>query len=115
MTKVLSDAAEHQVFESSGNVFADLDLPSAPEDMLKIEISRAIGSILRAKKLTQAAAATMVGTDPAKISALLKGRLKGFSVDRLLGYLLQLDQDIDIRLSKKSGDRPARVKVSRAA
>jgi predicted XRE-type DNA-binding protein len=115
MTEVLDDAADDAVIDSSGNVFADLGLPSSEEDMLKIEISRAIAATLRLNKMTQWEAAKLVGADQAKISAILKGRLKGFSTTRLMAYLLALGLNIDIRLSKNASGQPGRVRVSQAA
>ncbi len=115
MTEVLDNIAEDAVFDSSGDVFADLGIQMSQEDMLKIEITRAIAAHLRKGKLTQTDAAKIVGTDQAKISALLRGRLTGFSVNRLFDYLLMLGYDIDIRLSgNKSADK-GRLKVFQAA
>jgi predicted XRE-type DNA-binding protein len=114
MTDEHDNAANDAVFESSGNVFADLNLPYSEEDMLKIEISRAIAATVRRRKLTQAEAASLIGTDQAKLSALLRGRLKDFSVDRLIRYLLLLGRNIDIRISGTSPGR-GKLKVSQAA
>ena len=115
MTDELKDAANDAVFYSSGNVFADLDLPHSEEDMLKIEISRAIAATIRRRKLTQVQAAKLIGTDQAKISALLRGRLKDFTADRLIRFLLLLGRNIDIKFSAVNGDKPGRLKVSQAA
>lgn len=115
MTEVLKDAADYAVVDGSGNVFADLNLPSSPEDMLKIEISRAIADTLRRRGLTQADAARIVGTDQAKISHLLRGRLKTFSTDRLIRYLVALGYDVDMRLCENHKGQPGRVSVSRVA
>ena len=114
MTKELENAANEAVFDSTGNVFADLNLPHSEEDMLKMEISRAIAATVSKRKLTQTEAAAIIGTDQAKLSALLHGRLKDFSVDRLLKYLVLLGRNIDIRISGANAGR-GRVKVSQAA
>jgi len=37
-----------------------------------------------------------LGVDQPKVSALLRGRLKGFSTDRLLKFTICLGQDVDI-------------------
>jgi predicted XRE-type DNA-binding protein len=71
------------VIDSSGDVFRDLDLPCGEEDRLKIAV-RAIANVIRKRDLTQTEAAEAIGVDQAKVSALLRGRLRGFSVDRLL-------------------------------
>jgi predicted XRE-type DNA-binding protein len=108
-------AAQTAIIKSSGNVFADLNLPASPEDMLKIEIAAAIAKILRVKKLTQTQAAAIIGTDQAKISALLRGRLTGFSTDRLLGYVLALGLNVDIQFSDNTPGQRGQMRVSRAA
>jgi len=83
--------------------------------MLKIEISRKIAEKIRNTKLTQSAAAEIIGADQAKVSALLRGRLKGFSTERLIGYLVLLGLNVDIRLSDGEPGQHGRVKISSAA
>lgn len=89
------------VVDSTGNVFADLGLPSGEEDMVKVNIARAITNTIKKRGLTQAEAAKIIGTDQAKVSALLRGRLRGFSVERLFVFLLMLGRDVDIHISKR--------------
>lgn len=115
MTEALNDAVDNAVFDSSGSVFADLNLPSSEEDMLKIEISRAIAGTIRRRKLTQSEAAALLSIDQGKISMILRGRLKGFSVSRLINFLVLLGRNVDIRISGTTSDKPGRVKVSQAA
>ena len=68
---------------STGNVFADLGLPDAEERLAKAELARQIGGIIEERRLTQAAAGRVLGVDQPKVSALLAGRLAGFSLERL--------------------------------
>lgn len=103
------------VHESAGNVFADLALPYAREDMLKVEIAGAISATIRKRGLTQVAAGDIIGVDQAKISALLRGRLTGFSVDRLLVFLVKLGRDVDITISRAHKNREGTVRVKSAA
>ena len=75
--------AEHdtdKVVDSSGNVFADLGINTNEEDVLKFAIARAITNIVKKRELKQADAAGIIGIDQSKMSLLLRGRLKGFSV-----------------------------------
>lgn len=102
------------VHESVGNVFADLGLPHARENMLKVEIAHAISATIRKKGLTQAAAGKIIGADQGKVSELLRGRLTGFSVGRLLAFLAKLGRDVDIRISGDH-DREGTVRVKSAA
>ena len=77
------ESGKPTVTDSSGNVFADLNLPSTEEDMLKVQIARAISNTIEKRGLTQSDAAAKLGTDQAKISAITRGRLKEFKIDRL--------------------------------
>jgi predicted XRE-type DNA-binding protein len=84
------------VKEGSNNVFADLDVPEPEEELAKAQLASHIREAIRRRKLTQAATAALVGLDQPKISALMNGRLTGFSSDRLLRCLTALGQDVEI-------------------
>jgi predicted XRE-type DNA-binding protein len=82
--------------EGSGNVFADLQVPDSTEALAKAEIAVQIASAIRRRGLTQAAAAELLGVDQADVSDLVRGKLRGFSTDRLIRFLNALGQDVDI-------------------
>jgi predicted XRE-type DNA-binding protein len=104
-----------QVIDSSGNIFADLGLPCSESDMLKVHIAHAITVTLQKRGLTQVQAAEKIGTDQAKISAIIRGRLKNFTVERLLTFLLHLGRDVNVRISKRyKEDRPGELTVNAA-
>lgn len=103
------------VHRSTGNVFSDLDLPHTQEDMLKVAIACAITATVRKRKLTQTAAGEIIGIDQAKISALLRGRLAGFSVERLILFLSKLGRDVEITISREHKGREGQVRVKAAA
>lgn len=105
MTVERHDADHALVTDGSGNVFADLGLPSDEEDMVKVQISRAIASTIRRRKLTQVDAARIMEVDQARVSDLLRGRLRGFSVERLFRYLVMLGQNVDIHISQKNKEK----------
>ena len=50
----------------------------------------------RCRDLTQAAAAELPRIDQPKVSALVRGRLAGFSLDRLVRFLVLLGSDVEI-------------------
>ncbi len=87
---------------SSGNVFADLNLPNSEEALAKAELARQIHLIIKKKKLTQEKAALTLGIDQPKISALASGKLTGFSLERLFRFLNELGQDVTINVKPKS-------------
>ncbi|MBD0372999.1 MAG: XRE family transcriptional regulator [Pyrinomonadaceae bacterium] len=90
--------------QSSGNVFADLGLPNAEERLLKSQLAVQIRRFVEQKGWTQSEAAEVIGLDQPKVSNLLRGRLSGFSVDRLLNVLNRLGHNVEVRISAKEYD-----------
>jgi predicted XRE-type DNA-binding protein len=80
----------------SGNVFGDLGHPKPAEALAKAELARKIGTIIERRGLTQSAAAALLEVDQPKVSALTRGRLAGFSLDRLVRFLVLLGSDVEI-------------------
>jgi predicted XRE-type DNA-binding protein len=83
---------------SCGNVFADLGLPDAEEMLTKSQLIMAISEILKQRGLTQTQAAAIVGVDQPKISALLRGRTEGFSIERLIRVLAALGYEVVVQV-----------------
>jgi len=75
-----------RVEHGSGNIFADLGLPNPSELLAKSELVSKINAIIRDRRLTQSQAATILGIDQPKISALRNGRLTEFSLRRLMRF-----------------------------
>jgi len=90
-----------EVVASSGNVFADLGFSNANEMLAKAELARQIASIIAHRHLTQVDAARLLGTTQPKVSDLLRGKLAGFSLERLIRFLNALDRDVRIHVSAK--------------
>ncbi|HKK13693.1 MAG TPA: helix-turn-helix transcriptional regulator [Gammaproteobacteria bacterium] len=96
-----------QIKRGSDNVFADLGVPDSEEALLKAQLAELISSTIEAEKLTQARAATILGIDQPKVSNLVRGKLEGFSLERLLRFLTALGSDVEIRVTEhldKSSD-----------
>ncbi len=95
----------------SGNVFADLGFANPDEMLAKAEMVRQINLIIAERGLTQIEAAHLLGVNQPKISALRRGRLTDFSIDRLMRYLVALGQEIDIavRPANQAGFRVYRA------
>jgi predicted XRE-type DNA-binding protein len=88
--------SEVPVIEGSGNVFADLGVCEPEEELAKAQLASLIREAIRRRRLTQAAAAALTGLDQPKVSALVNGRLGGYSGDRLMRCLTALGQDVEI-------------------
>lgn len=87
---------KEKVVRSSGNVFADLGLPQPEERLAKAALAQALAQLIRARGLTQKEAAAELAIDQPKVSHLLRGRLAGFSTDRLMSFLTAMGRDVEI-------------------
>lgn len=107
MTKKIDTSVER----GSGNVFADLCLSHPEEYLAKSELAAKILNIVRRRRLTQAAAGEVLGISQPKVSALLNGRLDGFSTDRLLRFLTTFGCDIRIAVSPPRPRTRGKIRV----
>ncbi len=87
---------------SSGNLFTDLGRANPQEDQLKSNLARRISGAIRERGLTQQQAADVLGVDQSKVSSLMRGRINGVSVERLLQHLTAFDNDVDIVVRPKA-------------
>jgi len=95
-----------------GNVFADLGLANPEESLAKAELASRIGEAIRQRRLTQTAAAEVLGIDQPKVSRLQRGYLTNFSVERLMHFLTLLGRDVEIVVRPVHGTRRSgRVRV----
>jgi predicted XRE-type DNA-binding protein len=93
------------VTASSGNVFADIALPEPDEELIKAQLASHIRQVVKRRRLTQVAAASAMGIDQPKVSALFNGRLANFSSERLMRLLPALGQDVEITIRAKLHNR----------
>ena len=93
--------------KSSGNVFADLGLDHADDRAAKAKLAYCINRIITSKRLSQREAARLLGIDQPKVSALKRGRLSGFSLERLCKFLVKLGHDVEIRVQPKPEGKAA--------
>lgn len=91
--------------EPSDNVFAALNLPAADEWLAKAELARAIQRLIETRGLTQIQAAAAIGGAQSDISNLARGRLAGYSMERLYRFLNALGQDVRIVVRPKPRTR----------
>jgi predicted XRE-type DNA-binding protein len=96
---------ENEVYHGSDNVFADLGLPDSEEMLVKAQLSIKINEIITKRHLTQAKAAELLGIDQPKVSALIRGKLSGFSMERLFHFLNALGRDVQIVVKAKPRSR----------
>jgi predicted XRE-type DNA-binding protein len=80
----------------SGNIFKDIGVPHAEEHLVKAQLVFKIDAILKKRGLKQVEAAALFGVRQPDISKMLRGEFRQFSVERLLRFLVALDQDVEI-------------------
>jgi predicted XRE-type DNA-binding protein len=114
MRRDMARGATARVFASSGNVFADMGLPDAVEMDTKVRLGATIIRVVERRGLTQAELAAALGINQPKVSALLHYKLEGFSVERLMRFLVALGKDVEIVVKAKPRSRSARIAVSAA-
>ena len=81
-----------RITESSGNVFVDLGFDEAEAKVmaLRVELIVQLRETLNQQGLTQAETAKQLGVTQPRVSALLKGTWKDFSIDMLLTFAARL-------------------------
>ena len=80
----------------SRNVFKDIGVPNAEEHLVKSQLVFKIDTILKDRGLKQVEAADLFGIRQPDVSKMLRGEFRQFSVERLLRFLVALDQDVEI-------------------
>jgi len=98
---------------SSGNVFKDLRVPNAEEHLVKAQLVFKIDTIMKERQLKQVEAAQLFGVRQPDVSKMLSGEFRQFSVERLLRFLVALDQDVEITIKPhRSRSHPPALHVS---
>lgn len=111
MPKVVSRNIKVSVQPSSGNVFEDLAVPRSAEALAKAKIAARIAATIAKRGLTQVKAAQALGITQADVSDLTRGKLKGYSADRLFRFLNSLGQDVEIVIRAHRSNRPGSLRV----
>ncbi len=100
------------ITESSGNIFADLNIAKPEEYQLKSRLASLIYDSIEAKGWTQQQTAKALGISQPDVSNICNGLLDHFSVEKLLYFLTLLDRRVTINIT---GDRLPAEKIVIAA
>ena len=92
--------------ESSGNVFADMDLDDADELVTRAKLGFAIRKMLKERNLKQQEIANLLKIKQPEVSNLMKGKYHLFSESRLFSFLNKLEQKIIIQISPHHRGEP---------
>jgi predicted XRE-type DNA-binding protein len=94
-----------KIRRSSGNVFRDLGFDRAEAEHLKLRsgLMIEIRRVIKARGLTQAAAAALFGVSQPRISDLVRGKIDLFSIDTLIDMLAHADVRVSLVVKRKVG------------
>jgi len=93
---MMSQRDEVTIEEGSTNVYADLGYADAAEMQRKSQLAGEIARAIKARRLTQAGAAALLGIDQSKISRITRGQFRGVSEAKLLELVTKLGHDVKI-------------------
>lgn len=71
-------------------------MPNAEEHFVKAQLVFKIDTLMKERDLKQIEAADLLGIKQPDVSKMLRGEFRQFSVERLLRFLVALDQDVEI-------------------
>ena len=97
--------------KSSGNVFADIGVPDAKQELLKAKLTLQVHRLLTQLSITQADAAKLLGTTQPQVSALMALKPVSVSVGRLMEFLTVLGQDVEVTVKPTLRKRPGHLTV----
>ena len=80
----------------SGNVFQDIGVPNPEEHLVKAQLVFRIDGIIKERRLKQIEVADLLGIRQPDVSKMLRGQFRQFSVERLMRFLVALNQDVEI-------------------
>lgn len=83
--------------EGSDNPFADMGFANSELELAKSRLVMEIGRVIEERALSQVEAGRIIGLAQPKLSQLLNGHWKSYSVDRLTRYLNKLG--VTVRVS----------------
>ena len=87
----------------SGNVFQDIGVPNPEEHLVKAQLVFRIDGIIKKRRLKQVEAADLLGIRQPDVSKMLRGEFRQFSVERLMRFLVALNQDVEIVVKPHRG------------
>ncbi len=83
-------------FERGGNVFRELGLPDPELEQLRATLAACIINVLDATGMSVRKAQAATGTAAADFSRLRRANLGRFTIDRLMGILNRLNQEVTV-------------------
>ena len=87
-----------EVVRGGDNPFRDVGLPNPELENARATLAAEIIGILNERNLSKRKAASITGIDPADITRIRNADLKGFSMDRMIKILANLNHRVEVRV-----------------
>jgi len=78
-----------------------MGVPEPEQALAKAKLAAKIAAAIDEEQLTQTEAAERLGTDQAKVSSIVRGRLDQFSTERLLQYAQMIGYDVELLFTRR--------------
>ncbi len=93
-----------KVTKSSGNVFEDLgfDAPESENLKLRAQLMRELDTLIHDRRLTQSAAAELLGIQQSRVSDLVRGKIDRFSIDTLVKLLARAGRQVEMKVKRQA-------------
>jgi predicted XRE-type DNA-binding protein len=88
--------------DSSGNVFADLELDDADELFTRGKIGIQVIRLLKRRNLKQREIGGILAISQPEVSHLMNGEFQRFSEGKLINFLKRLDTEITLHIRDRS-------------
>ncbi|MDY0040939.1 MAG: helix-turn-helix transcriptional regulator [Desulforhabdus sp.] len=90
-----------EILSSSGNVFTDLGF--SPDEaailQMRADLMSDLRKFIKAKKLTQAKAAEILGVSQSRVSDLIRGKWEKFSLEMLITLATRAGMRVSLRIA----------------
>ena len=100
-----------KIEEGSTNVYADLGYNDAEEMQRNASLAAEIARAIKARHLTQDAAAELLGIDQAKISKITRGQFRGLSEAKLLELVAKLGHNVKTIVGKTKRQGAGKIEL----
>ena len=89
--------------KSSGNVFEDLGFDSAEAEVLRVkaQLKMELEKELKRRKLSQTAAAKLAGVDRPMLNKVMRGKLTGVSIDKMVQMHSRLGKSVEVKVRRQ--------------
>jgi predicted XRE-type DNA-binding protein len=92
---------KNSILASSGNVF--IDLGYSPDEaailQMRADLMADLRKFIKAKKLTQAAAAKIFGVSQSRVSDLITGKWERFSLEMLITLVTKAGMNVRLKIA----------------